>query len=113
MEYSRGKVAQCDVILLPAAAQTHSTEQALRLVVLSAALGFFDYGVTVLRDNPQLAAQVRQAHGFDLEAELKRWSAVVGGRVATTSLRASVRALVPLFRAWAGRLPFPPADSGQ
>src|SRR5687768_14435526 len=41
MEYSRGQVAQCDVIFLRAAAQTHSTEQALRLVVLSAALGFF------------------------------------------------------------------------
>jgi FkbM family methyltransferase len=109
MEYSRGQVAQCDVILLRSAAEIHGTEQALRLVVLSAALGFFDYAVGVLRRNPDWAGHVRQAYGFDLEAELKRWSAAVGRRVAGASLRASARALVPLFRAWAGRLPFPPA----
>ena len=109
MEYSRGQVAQCDVILLRSAEQTRDTEQALRLIVLSAALGFFDYGISVLRGHPELVTHVRQAHGMDLEAELKRWSATVGGHVAGASLKASVRALVPLFRAWAGRLPFPPA----
>ena len=109
MEYSRGQVAQCDVIFLRAAAHARSPEQALRLIVLSAALGFFDFGISVLRGHPQLEAHVRQAHGFDLETELKRWSASVGGHVAGASLKASVRALVPLFRAWAGRLPFPPA----
>ncbi len=107
MEYSRGQVAQCDVILLKSAAHLRSTEQALRLVVLSAALGFFDYGVGVLRGNPDLAAHVRHAHGFDLEAGLKQWSAGVGGQVVGKSLKASVRALVPMLRAWTGRLPFP------
>jgi hypothetical protein len=85
-----------------------STEQALRLVVLSAALGFFDYGISVLREKPELVVHVQQAYGLDLEAELKRWSATVGGQVAGASLKENVRALVPLFRAWAGRLPFPP-----
>jgi len=108
MEYSRGQVAQCDVILLRAAAHAHDTEQALRLIVLSAALGFFDYGISVLRATPELAAHVQHAHGLDLEAELKRWSAEVGGHVAAASLKDNLRALVPLFRAWAGRLPFPP-----
>jgi FkbM family methyltransferase len=108
MEYSRGQIAQCDVILLRAAAHTQSTEQALRLIVLSAALGFFDYGIGVLREKPELTDHVLHAYGFDLEAELKRWSAVVGGDFAGEALKDNVRALVPLFRAWAGRLPFPP-----
>ena len=108
MEYSRGQVAQCDIIFLRSAAHLQGTEQALRLVVLSAALGFFDYGVSVLRSTPEVAAHVRQAHGFDLEAELRRWSAATGRKAAARSVVASVRALVPLFRAWAGRLPFPP-----
>jgi hypothetical protein len=108
MEYSRGQVAQCDVIFLKSASQVNGTEQALRLVVLSAALGFFDYAMTVLRGHPELAVHVRQIHGFELESELKRWSAAAGGQAVGASVRASVRALVPLFRAWAGRLPFPP-----
>jgi len=106
MEYSRGQIAQGDLILLRAPTQVHGHEQALRLVVLSAALGFFDYAVTVLRAHPELAAWVAQQHGFDLEAELKRWSASVGGRVVSHTIKTSVRALVPLLRAWAGRLPF-------
>lgn len=110
MEYSRGQVAQCDVIFLRASAHARNTDQALRLIVLSAALGFFDYAISVLRGSPELLTHVRQAHGFDLEAELKRWSANVGAQVAGASLKASVRALVPLFRAWAGRLPFPPVN---
>ncbi|MEO6222974.1 MAG: FkbM family methyltransferase [Vicinamibacterales bacterium] len=109
MEYSRGQAAQCDVIALRSVAHVHGTEQALRLVVVSAALGFFDYAVGVLRGRPELADHVRQAHGLDLEAELKRWSAAAGGRVVRQSLKASVRALVPLLRAWAGWLPFLPA----
>lgn len=108
MEYSRGQVAQCDVILLKSGAHVHGADQSLRLVILSAALGFFDYGFSVLRSNPELVAHVRQAHGFELEAELKRWSAATGRQVAARSARSGIRALVPLFRAWAGRLPFAP-----
>ena len=107
MEYSRGQVVQCDAILLRAPAHVRSQEQAVRLVVLSAALGFFDYATEVLRTQPELAAQVREAHGVDLEAGLKQWSASVGEHVAGASLKESLRGLVPLFRSWTGRLPFP------
>ena len=110
MAYSRGHVAQCDVILLRSAASTHDIDQAVRLVVLSAALGFFDYAIDVARRHPELAPYVSQTHGVDLEAGLKQWSASVGEHVAGQSLTASVRALVPLFRSWAGRLPFPPVE---
>jgi FkbM family methyltransferase len=107
MEYSRGQVSQCDLIVLRSAEQLKDVEQALRLVVLSAALGFFDYAITLMRQNPQLAEQVRTEHGFDLEAELKRWSSTVGGHVVKRAVAAGTRALVPLVRSWAGRLPFP------
>ena len=110
MAYSRGQVAQCDVILLRSTAATHSSEQALRLVVLSAALGFFDYAIEVVRRHPELAPHVREAHGLDLEGGLKEWSASVGEHVASDSLQAGMRALVPLFRSWTGRLPFPPVQ---
>lgn len=109
MEYSRGQAAQCDVILLRAASRVQGVDQALRLVILSAALGFFDYAVTVLRQDPGLAVHVQRSHGFDLETELRRWSAATGKRVAGQSLKSGVRALVPLLRAWTGRLPFPSA----
>lgn len=108
MEYSRGQVAQCDVTLLKSATCVRDHEQALRLVVLSAALGFFDYAITVLRGTPDLAIAVRNQHGFEIEAELKRWSAATGDRVVRQALAESARGLVPLLRAWAGRLPFPP-----
>jgi len=111
MEYSRGQIAQCDVIVLRSAAQLLGTDQALRTVTLAAALGFFDYAITILRGNPELAIRVRQEHNFDLEAELKRWSLAMGDRVVKQALAASLRALVPLLRAWTGRLPLPPKRS--
>lgn len=107
MEYSRGQVAQCDVMLLRAATHIRDEEQALRLVVLAAAMGFFDYAVTLLRGRPELEASVRNQYGFGLEAELKRWSAAVGEQVVKQALAVGARGLVPLLRAWAGRLPFP------
>lgn len=113
MEYSRGEVAQCDVIALKAGARITGTDQALRLVVLSAALGFFDYAAAVLRSRPDIAVHVQRVHAFDLEAELQRWSAAAGGSAVGQSLKSSLRALVPLFRAWAGRLPAPPGRSGR
>lgn len=108
MEYSRGQIVQCDLIALKTPAAVSSDDQALRLVILSAALGFFDYGFSVMQSRAELAAQVRQSQGFDLDAELKRWSAAAGAGATQTSLKAAARGLLPLFRAWAGKLPFTP-----
>lgn len=107
MEYSRGQVAQCDVMLLRGATHVREHDHALRLMVLSAAMGFFDYAITVLRARPELETTVRDRFGFGLEAEFKRWSAATGDHVVKKALADSARALVPLLRAWAGRLPFP------
>ncbi|MBK9241947.1 MAG: FkbM family methyltransferase [Acidobacteria bacterium] len=110
MQYSKGQVAQCDLVLLKTAGRLEGPEQAMRLVVLSAALGFFDHARTVLAGNPEWAAWVRETHGFDIDAELRQWSATVGSRVVRGALRAQVRGLVPLLRAWAGRFQFPRPD---
>lgn len=107
MEYSRGQVAQCDVTLLRGATHVRDHEHALRLMVVSAAMGFFDYSITVLRGRPELESAVSGQYGFGLEAELRRWSAATGDRVVKKALAESARALVPLVRAWVGRLPFP------
>ena len=106
MEYSRGQVAQCDITLLKSTRHLRDEEQAMRLMILSAALGYFDYAISVLRRKPELADAVTRRWGFDLEAELQRWSAATGERAVRKALAESVRALVPLIRAWAGRLPF-------
>jgi FkbM family methyltransferase len=110
MEYSRGQVAQCDVILLRSSSRIQTNDQALRTVVLSAALGFFDYAIEVVRSRPQLATEVHEVHRLNLEAGLKQWSAAVGEHVAGQSMMSGLRELVPLFRSWAGRLPFPPVQ---
>jgi FkbM family methyltransferase len=106
MEYSRGQVAQCDAILLRSVSSISGTDQALRLVVLSAALGFFDYAVDVLRSHPALTLEVQRSHGLELEKELRTWSAQRGQSAVRESLKSNIRGLVPLLRAWAGRLPF-------
>lgn len=108
MPYSRGQMAQCDITLLKSASHLRDPEPALRLVILGAALGFFDYAVTVLRKNPELASAVKSRWGFELEPELQRWSAATGEHVVRDALGSALRSLVPLVRSWAGRLPFPP-----
>ena len=108
MPYSRGQVAQCDITLLRSFTQLRGQDQGMRLVILSAALGFFDYAITVLRKSPELGDAIKGQWGFDVEAELQRWSAATGERVVKDALGSNVRGLVPLLRAWAGRLPFPP-----
>lgn len=108
MEYSRGQVAQCDLILLKSWKNILDTDQALRLVIISAALGFFDYAISGLRARPELSDYVQRNYGFGLEAELRRWSSSSGKRAVRQAIAGRIRGLVPLIRSWAGRLPFSP-----
>jgi FkbM family methyltransferase len=107
MPYSRGQVAQCDLVLLRAQEHLHGDDQALRLVILAAALGYFDYAISVIRSNADMTRRVRREFGFDLEVELVRWSAITGKREVKRAIAAGIRGLVPLVRALVGRLPYP------
>jgi FkbM family methyltransferase len=106
MPYSRGQVAQCDVVALRSPEKLGGDCQALRLIIVAAALGYFDYAITVLRSRPELGITVQRVHGLDIEKELGRWSALTGKHTVKAACRAQLRGLVPLFRALLGHLPF-------
>jgi FkbM family methyltransferase len=106
MRYSRGQIAQCDLFLLRSIAGIQDPKQALLLILMSAAMGYFDYAMTVLREHPELSERVRKDFAFELESELRKWSAITGRRELRSAIVRHVRGLVPLFRSWAGRLPF-------
>lgn len=107
MPYSRGQVAQCDLVLLRAPECVQGEDQALRLVVIAAVLGYFDYAIGVLRSNPDLTKCVQRDYGFDLEVELAKWSAITGKREVRRAIVASIRGMVPLLRSLLDRLPYP------
>jgi len=103
--YSRGEAAQCDLVVLRSADRVVEDDQALRLLVISAALGYFDYAIALLRTRPDVAAHALREVKIDLESELRAWSAITGGIEVRKALRSTLRGVVPLVRAWAGRLP--------
>ena len=107
MPYSEGQLAQCDLIVLRDIDSIQSEDQALRLIIASAVLGYFDHAVNVLRKVPQLREMVKGEFGLDLEAELGLWAGERGRREVKQAIRASLRGLVPLFRSFLGRLPYP------
>ncbi len=104
--YSRGQLAQCDLVVLRDAKRLKEDAQALRLILLAATLGYFDYAVTVLRTRPHLEEHVKQEYGIGLETELGHWSSTAGKRAVRSAVWTNIRGLVPLLRAWAGRLPY-------
>lgn len=106
MPYSRGQLAQCDLIALKSHEAITTTVQGLRVVLVAAVLGYFDYAVTLMRSRPEIAAHAQEAYGCDLERELKNWSAARGRTEVAKAIRASLRTLVPLGRSLAGKLPY-------
>jgi len=106
MPYSRGQVAQCDLVALRIPASVTSIDQALRLVILSATFGYFDYAIATIRGRPELQQEVERRHGFDLELELQQWAHMRGRRETRKEIRAVLRHLVPLARSLVGMLPF-------
>lgn len=104
--YSRGQIAQCDMILLKAPEAIVDRNHALRLVIISAALGYYDYAITILRTRPDLSDFVEQKFGCNLEAQLGAWSRQVGKRATKSAIRTTLRSMIPLFRSVIGKLPY-------
>ncbi len=105
MSYSRGQLAQCDLVFLKHHDAIDKPEQALRLVLLAATLGHFDFAITVLRAHAGLNARVRQDRGFNLEHELQCWSRQMGRQQSRRAIVRTLRSLVPLLRSAVGLLP--------
>lgn len=106
MPYSRGQLAQCDLIFLRSPDALLDQAQLLRLVIASAVLGYYDHAVNVLRKSPAFAAWVVETYGADLESELARWSLLAGRQATRQAIAKSLRGLVPLFRSAMNRLPY-------
>lgn len=106
MPYSRGQLAQCDVIFLRRPDAATDLRQMSMLTVMSAALGYFDFSIGILRAMPVVSEKIRDEHGFDLESELSRWAAMSGRANLRKAIFIQLRTLVPQLRSLAGLLPF-------
>jgi FkbM family methyltransferase len=106
MPYSRGQAAQCDLVLLRRPDSLGDAQGSLRLAVLAAALGYFDFAVTLLRRTPRVAELAHDEYGVRLERALSDWSALRGRSVAGQALREQLRGIVPLVRSALNRLPY-------
>lgn len=106
MPYSRGQLAQCDLIFLRRPDSSGDLRQMAMLVIVAAALGYFDYAVTVVRGAPELTRQIRDEHGLEIEAELSRWARLSGRESLRRAIVKQLRNLVPQLRSLAGWLPY-------
>lgn len=109
--YSRGRAAQCDLVFLRRADMT-PPNAAVRLAVICAVLGFFDYASGVLARFPVEAAALSDSCGLPASEALVRVSRSIGRRQAVSELARQLRSLVPLVRSafWTG---IPSAGSSQ
>jgi FkbM family methyltransferase len=105
MPYSRGLLAQCDIIALRQAKEMPEA-LATRAILTSAALGYFDHAVSIARCNPDAVRYIESVTRTSLEQDLKVAAADYGHRRLRDELGSSLRHLVPLFRSMLGRLPF-------
>lgn len=100
--YSRGRLAQADILFFRRYDTFPSHTDLSALVLISAAMGYFDYAFTLLRRFP---ANVEwwASHAVDIEAELKTASRRYGRAQLRQAIRSTVRGLVPLLRSLLGR----------
>jgi len=104
VSYSRGELAQCDVVMLRSPETLKTNVQALRLMIVGAALGYFDIAISVLRARPALGVQIHSDHGIDASSALIEWSELSGIRCARQSVRSHIRDLVPMVKSMIGCL---------
>lgn len=108
MPYSRGQLAQCDLIFLRSPQHIADDAQALRLIVLSAVLGYYDHAITVMRMHHTAANWAADQSNVNLELELSGWSERAGRAATAAAIKHSLRGLVPLLRSKLNHLPYPP-----
>lgn len=107
MPYSRGQLAQCDLIFLRRAETLADWRRIVMLIAISAALGYFDFAISAMRGMPVVTERIRDEHGFDLESELGGWAAMSGRANLRQAIFKQLRTLVPQLRSLAGLLPYP------
>ena len=106
MPYSRGQLAQCDLIFLRRPDTVTDPRRMAALAIMSAAFGYFDYAISAMRAMPGASEYVLAEHGFNLESELGRWSVESGRTNLRKAIFQQLRTLVPQFRSLLGLLPY-------
>jgi FkbM family methyltransferase len=95
--YSRGVAAQCDLVFLREGSNVSNQERLIRLLMVSAIMGYFDYAVTIIRSRAGLETALSRTVG-DCVAELGRVSKRIGRRIALAEIVSRVRSILPLLR---------------
>jgi hypothetical protein len=75
-----------------------SIESLIRRVAVASILGFFDIGVTMLREQPSLDAAMRSRIGGDCVEALGAVSLRMGRAAAGREMSQRLRGLIPLIR---------------
>lgn len=102
--YSRGEIAQVDLIAVRDPVTLTSADALIRLALILGAAGYFDSAATALAQRADLfdGGDQRQAVASTL---LRKWSRDRGRTVGGAELRAAFRRLVPLLRSRFGGVP--------
>lgn len=103
--YSRGQIAQCDLLFFRARDRLARAEDRLAAFQSAACHGFFDLATTLLQADERAALDRRL--GFTLADATGRAALRYGRRACGRALRARLRELVPLIRSLLGGLPDP------
>jgi len=103
--YSRGLLAQADLICIRDFRHVTAAEQAAKLILIVAALGFIDFAATILRFHSDLLAGLSADYAMDLPADFEKLSAQAGKNAPRAAIGRGLRDLVPLGRSVLGGLP--------
>lgn len=103
--YSKGIAAQCDLVFLRDPISVSTDEALVRLVCVSAILGFFDHAVTSLRQSSMLEMRLCQEIKGQFLTELGLVSRRIGRAVALSQIKSQLRTLIPLGRSWVNGIP--------
>lgn len=110
MPYSRGIAAQCDLLFLRDPATVTTDEALLRLICVAALLGFFDHGVTALRQSSSLEQRIDAQMGTPFLDELGAVSRAMGRAVAISEFNSRLRSLIPLGKSMLRGISMPNAN---
>lgn len=103
--YSRGQISQCDLIGLRGKCYSLNPQDLLRVIIISSALGYFDYAFSILRKYPDLSGIVFKDFNFELEKQISAWSKRKGKSIAYRHFWINVRSFVTYLRSLLTGLP--------
>ena len=106
MPYSKGRLAQCDLMLFRTPESLTDNNQRIEYILITAALGYFDEAVSILRAFPTLGNWWIERHGFELEGAIIDGSKAFGRKNSWNYLAKKIRLLVPSLRSALFGLPF-------